>query len=174
MVKLCVFIIQTSNQVSLSPSNLFDSSLQAARHARADLVNNLEDILSFQSSIFPPKSPASSTSLPDWLQDHLVNSLSFWRSGFRLTDGRWRQWEAFDCNDVDSVHNDFQRALPYALFYPDLLENVVRAWARFQDPNGMIQETLQQQRGCQNRTNPLDSPGGRIMGDVTPAFLAQV
>lgn len=87
---------------------------------------------------------------------------------------RWRQWEALDCNDVDSVHNDFQRELPYVLFFPDLLENVVRAWARFQHPAGYIQETLQMQWGCHNRTNRLDTPGGRVMADVTPAFLAQV
>jgi non-lysosomal glucosylceramidase len=58
------------------------------------------------------------SSLPDWLQDMLVNSLSYWRTGFWVADGRWRQWETFDCNDVDSVHNDFQRELPYIIFFP--------------------------------------------------------
>ena len=87
---------------------------------------------------------------------------------------RWRQWEALDCNDVDSVHNDFQRELPYLLFFPELLENVVRAWGEHQHPEGWIQETLGLQWGCHNRTNRLDTAGGRVMADVTPAFLAQV
>lgn len=93
---------------------------------------------------------------------------------FFFLPSRWRQWEALDCNDVDSVHNDFQRELPYLIFFPELLENVVRAWARYQHPGGWIQETLQIQWGCHNRTNRLDNPGGRVMADVTPAFLAQV
>ena len=75
---------------------------------------------------------------------------------------------------MDSVHNDFQRELPYLVFFPELLESVIRAWADYQAPEGMIQETLGIQWGCHNRTNPLDSPGGRVMADVTPAFLAQV
>ena len=56
--------------------------------------------------------------LPDWLKDLLVNSVSFWRSGFWTEDGRWRQWEAFDCNDIDTIQNDMQRIIPYTLFFP--------------------------------------------------------
>ena len=65
--------------------------------------------------------------LPVWLQHVLVNGLSFWRRGLYLHDGRWRQFESLDCIDIDSVHNDFQREIPYVLFYPDLVENVMRA-----------------------------------------------
>lgn len=75
---------------------------------------------------------------------------------------------------MDSVHNDFQRELPYLLFFPELLESVMRAWAKYQHPEGWIQETLGFQWGCHNRTNRLDAAGGRVMADVTPAFLAQV
>ena len=111
--------------------------------------------------------------LPTWFQDHLVNSLSFWRSGFRVGNGRWRQWEAYDCNDIDSVHNDFQRELPYMLFFPDLLENVVRAWAKYQQEDGLVMETLQP--GCRGRTIHLDKAGGRVnMADVNSAFITQV
>jgi len=56
--------------------------------------------------------------LPNWLKDLLVNSVSFWRSGFWTEDGRWRQWEAFDCNDIDTIQNDMQRIIPYTLFFP--------------------------------------------------------
>ena len=148
-----------------------------ARHARNDILTNLKDIAAWQSNIMPPKSLFTGSnkpfSLPDWLQDHLVNSLSFWRSGFRVADGRWRQWEAYDCNDVDSVHNDFQRELPYILFFPDLLESVVRAWARYQLEDGLVRETLLS--GCHGKTGQLDHAGGRIhMADVNAAFITQV
>ena len=74
--------------------------------------------------------------LPLWLQDVLVNWLSFWRSGLYLRDGRWQQFEPLDCIDIDSVHNDL------LLLYPDLVENVMRAWAKYQSDDGHIVETL--------------------------------
>ena len=92
--------------------------------------------------------------LPVWLQDVLVNGLSFWRSGMYFRDGRWRQYEALDCIDIDSVHNDFQREIPYVLFYPDLVENVMRAWAKYQRPDGHILEALE--TGCMSPTSKMD------------------
>ena len=32
--------------------------------------------------------------------------------------GFWRQWEAFDCPDLDSIHNDGERHIPYIMFWP--------------------------------------------------------
>ena len=74
---------------------------------------------------------ATVQTLPVSLQDVLVNESSFCRSGMFFHDGRWRQFEAFDCIDIDSVHNDFQREIPYVLFYSQLVENVRRAWAEY-------------------------------------------
>lgn len=87
------------------------------KHTRF-VVNNLgnRDPILSNDEVFRVNS-----SVPDWLQDMLVNSLSFWRTGFWVADGRWRQWETFDCNDIDSIHNDFQRELPYILFFPGKL-----------------------------------------------------
>jgi hypothetical protein len=113
--------------------------------------------------------------------------LSHVRSGVYLKDGRWRQYEAYDCQDVDSVHNDFQvlpspppspfflflpnlhfaqRQLPYVLFFPNLLMNQIEEWAKLQLSNGMIQETLAAW-GDNGATLPLDTGGGRVMADVT-------
>ena len=122
---------------------------------------------------------SSSDKRKKWKEHYIItitfSCLHFCNFDFSLFHlSRWRQWEALDCNDVDSVHNDFQRELPYLIFFPELLDNVVRAWARYQHPDGWIQETLQIQWGCHNRTNRLNTPGGRVMADVTPAFLAQV
>ena len=92
--------------------------------------------------------------LPVSLQDVLVNELNFWRSGMFFHDGRWRQFEAFDCTVIDSVHNDFQREIPYVLFYPKLVENVMRAWAEYQSEDGHIVETLA--AGCMSPTRKMD------------------
>ena len=39
-----------------------------------------------------------------------------------LENGRWRQWEAFDCVNFDPVHVDFHRFLPYVIFYPGMVK----------------------------------------------------
>ena len=77
------------------------------------------------------------SSLPDWLQDQLVNAVSHVRDGYwfsnvscpectRSADPRtksapilWRQFEAFDCTDLDSIHNDGERHIPYIMLWPE-------------------------------------------------------
>ena len=104
---------------------------------RQDMLQSVIDIQSWHKPIFginsakkkpinkmvkdiPGTSENSVHELPDWLKDMLINSLSFWRSGFWTEDGRWRQWEAFDCNDIDTIQNDMQRIIPYTLFFPGM------------------------------------------------------
>ena len=52
----------------------------------------------------------------------------------------------------DSVHNDGERHIPYITIFPNSTINKLYAWAKFQLPNGMIQEQLR--CGCQSI--PLD------------------
>lgn len=40
------------------------------------------------------------------------------------------------------MHNDFQREIPYALFFPELIKSTMRGWGAGQLADGMIQETL--------------------------------
>ena len=135
-------------------SKLFHSSEETASYLSSDLPSNLQAISAWHSSMIIDGDSASVHTLPVWLQDILVNGLSFWRSGLHLRDGRWRQYESLDCIDIDSVHNDFQREIPYVLFYPDLVENVMRAWAKYQSEDGHIVETLA--AGCQSPTRKMD------------------
>ena len=58
------------------------------------------------------------STLPVCLQDILINSLSFLRTAMWFENGRWRQWEALDCANLDPVHIDFHRIIPYMIFYP--------------------------------------------------------
>lgn len=112
------------------------------------------------------------SSLPVWLQDVIVNSMSQWRSAFMTADGRWRQWEAYDCVDVDSVHNDYQRQMPYVLFFPDFVKNTMTTgWRKLQQADGMITESLS--GGCMGATGTLDGGGGRVMGDVSTVYLIE-
>ena len=111
------------------------------------------------------------SSLPDYLVDSLINSVSHMRSAMYFSNGDWRQWEANDCNDVDSVHNDHQRHLPYMLYFPETEKIKMHAWAKYQQADGMIQETLTS--GCLGDTVPYDEHGGRRMGDVTSIFILE-
>lgn len=76
------------------------------------------------------------------------------------------------CVDVDSVHNDYQRHVPYAVFYPDLIKNTMETgWSKLQQSNGMIVESLS--GGCMGATGTLDGGGGRVMGDVSTIFIIE-
>ena len=54
-----------------------------------------------QASPAAPPNP-----LPDWLKDVLLNQFSHFRHLHWTVDGRLREYEAPDCPDVDSVHNE--------------------------------------------------------------------
>eukprot|EP01050_Picozoa_sp_SAG11_P006368 SAG11_NODE_490_length_8982_cov_5.961162_9_plen_762_part_00 len=119
--------------------------------------------------------PSSSTSggLPAWLADILVNMLSHVRSAWWEEDGKWRQWEAYDCVNVDSVHNDGERHIPYISIFPNSTKNKLRAWGATQLPNGMIPEQLA--CGCTGRIDPgLDKGCSRVMSDVSSMFITYV
>jgi hypothetical protein len=152
-------------------AHLHPSAAAAAAGLGATLPEVVATVEGWHAAFFDPD-PGFNT-VPVWLQDVLVNSMSQWRSGFMTADGRWRQWEAYDCVDVDSVHNDYQRSMPYALFFPDLVKNTMTTgWAKHQQPDGMITESLS--GGCMGATGTLDAAAGRVMGDVSTVFLIEV
>jgi len=158
--------------------NLFSSSADAAlgtvapadrSAALAALVN---DTLKMQK-------PFHDSSLDPWLQDHLLNSLSHIRTAMWFDNcpnchkskdprvrGFWRQWEAFDCPDLDSIHNDGERHLSYLFFWPNSTRNKLAAWAGNQGANGMLAEQI-------HNANP-DQPEGRVMADSTSMFICYI
>ena len=87
-------------------SNLFQSSEEAALYLSSDLPAILQSISSWHASMLLDTTSASVQTLPVWLQDVLVNGLSFWRSGLYLKDGRWRQYEALDIDSVYNISNE--------------------------------------------------------------------
>ena len=135
-------------------NNLFKHGEEPASFLLRNLSSTLQTISAWHASMIIDSNGQSVQTLPVWLQDVLVNGLSFWRSSLHLRDGRWRQFESLDCIDIDSVDNDFQREIPYGLFYPDLVENVMRAWVKYQSDDGHIVETLAS--GCYSPTRKID------------------
>mmetsp|Transcript_31906 Transcript_31906/g.67137 ORF Transcript_31906/g.67137 Transcript_31906/m.67137 type:complete len:982 (+) Transcript_31906:283-3228(+) len=110
------------------------------------------------------------SSLPRWLGDSLLNSLHHTRSSMWLADGRWRQWESFSCVNVDSVHNDGERHVPYLMLWPASLPSKMRAWGDGAISNGMVQEQLA--CGCFNAVpRALDTACGRRMADVSAMYI---
>lgn len=143
------------------------AATRAASRGGSSTLSAAEDIrdwAGFASTLIGPHS-----SLPAWLGDSILNTLHHARSAFWLADGRFRQWESFSCVNVDSVHNDGERHLPYLLLWPHILPSKMRAWAAGQQEDGMIREQLA--CGCMDAIPPkLDDPCGRTMGDVSSMF----
>ncbi|MGQ9788973.1 MAG: GH116 family glycosyl-hydrolase [Candidatus Hadarchaeaceae archaeon] len=91
--------------------------------------------------------------LPDWLQDVLINSAAtMYKTGMWFKDGRWRQWESFSCPVVDPLHIHFYRSLPYAFFFFNLQQNILKGFAKTQRDDGCISHDL-----CDTK-RPLDTP----------------
>jgi non-lysosomal glucosylceramidase len=85
-------------------------------------------------------------------------------------DGRGRQWEALDCPDIDSVHNDYQRHLLYLWLMPQFEVSKMRAWSTVgQDPDGHIVENI-----ASFSLGPIDQPGGRVMADTSSVFVLEL
>jgi len=146
-------------------SNLFNSSAAVASKLTSDLTTVVDDIAAMHSLYF-------GSSMSDPLKDYLVNGMSHIRSAIYTTDGTWRQWEAYDCDDIDSVHNDYQRHIPYILYFPETEKQKLRAHAMTQQADGMVQEELS--GGGLGPTPPWETPSTRIMADVSTLFTAQV
>ena len=149
-------------------ANLFADSAAAAASLAADPRDLAGAVATLQAHHAVFSSPRSS--LPVWLQDAAVNQASHYRTLMFFRDGRARQWEALDCPDVDSVHNDYQRHLLYLWLMPQFEFSKMRAWGSFgQDPDGHIVENI-----ASFSLGPMDEPGGRVMADTSSVFVLEL
>jgi len=81
--------------------------------------------------------------------------------------------QAYDCVNVDSVHNDGERHIPYITIFPESTKNKLLAWGKVQLANGMVPEQLA--CGCTGAIDPgLDKGCGRTMSDVTSMYIVYV
>ena len=129
-----------------------DSAAVAAELAtEAKLASVVADINAHHYAVASPDNPT-----PVWLKDQLLNQWSHFHMLMWYKDGRLREYEAWSCDDVDSVHNDYQRHLLYLWAYPEFELNKMEAWSTFaQDADGHVWESL----GYTGR--PMDAGGGR-------------
>lgn len=73
--------------------NLFTDSLHVAKEMRDSIPSLAANVSALHKTFLD-------SSLPEWLSDLLVNSLSHIRTAIWFKDGRWRQWEATDCVNI--------------------------------------------------------------------------
>ena len=153
-----------SQRVGNFYTTFLKDSAEAAQTANSRLTQTLSDVHAVQG-------PVLESTMPAWLSDTLIGSLHHWRSAWWQEDARWRQWEAYDCVNVDSVHNDGERHIPYIMLWPEATKSKVAAWGRGQRANGMINEQLA--CGCQGAIDhsKLDHPCGRVMSDVSSMYI---
>eukprot|EP00038_Savillea_parva_P009621 m.184763 g.184763 ORF g.184763 m.184763 type:complete len:1027 (+) comp16225_c0_seq1:84-3164(+) len=124
----------------------------------------VSDINAHHAAVAHPLNPA-----PVWLKDQLVNQWSHFHMLMWYRDGRLREYEAWSCDDVDSVHNDYQRHLLYLWAFPEFEYNKMDAWSSFaQDADGHVWESLAY------TGKPMDVGGGRLMGDTTTLYLLEM
>jgi non-lysosomal glucosylceramidase len=155
-----------------NPGNYYATLYQSADDVAGKVAGRLEEdwraMLQWQHAM-------RDNSLPDWLQDSLINSVAtMYKTGMRFRDGRWRQWESFSCADVDPGHIDLYEALPYMFFYPELRKQILLRFASVQHPDGFIPEELITggvPKSVKPAVGPLDEPGGRDMGDSATVFV---
>lgn len=88
--------------------------------------------------------------------------------------------EAFDCTDLDSIHNDGERHMPYITLWPDAERSKLAAWAANQAPKGWAEEGMLAEQIHQNTPDTPDgwtandTGSGRHMGDSSSAFVLEV
>lgn len=81
-------------------STLWDTASEVSDGLAADgALSSVVATLNAHHSVFTN----ANSSLPDWLGDHAVNQMSHMRGMIWSRDGRMREFEAFDCMDVDAV-----------------------------------------------------------------------
>ena len=143
-----------------------DSAAAAAALAsEAALESVAADINAHHRAVAHPDNPT-----PVWLKDMLVNQFSHFHMIMRFKDGRIREYEAWSCDDVDSVHNDYQRHLPYIWMVPEFERQKLTAWGTWaMMKDGHVAECL----GSFGH-GPMDVPTGRVMGDTTSLFVLEL
>ncbi len=146
-------------------TNLYKNSADVVRQVLTRLPETWEGILTWNQTCFD-------NTLPDWLQDAMVNSMAtMFKTGIWTKDGRFRQWESFACPNIDPIHIHFARSLPYELFFPRLKQSIIGAHGAAQRENGYIPEKL----WPRNTECVLDKPTpGRILGDCSTSFILSV
>ena len=146
-------------------SEVWGSSESAARSVASRLPEIVHDINKFHKTIAAKESP-----FPEWLKDMLLNQFSHAHMMMWYRDGRIRFYEAYSCDDVDSVHNDYQRHLLYLWLFPETIAQKLGAWGSWaMASDGHVDESLAYVNG-----RPMDTPGGRLMGDTTSIFVLEL
>lgn len=148
-------------------TNLFGSAQDVANTYSYSHLQQIVTDVSAHTNVF---AGPNASSLPDWLADHMVNQFSHFRNFIYAADGSMREHEANDCPDLDSVHNDYQRHLPYLWAVPNFELEKSRLYQNCQIQTGSDTGMITENPGF----HAADACGGRRMGDVTSIWLLEV
>ena len=157
-------------------SNLYKDSEDVNSFAINHLQNIISNTRNWHNLMY-------NNSYPDYLKDFYVNSASYLvRTSMYLKDGRWRQLEAFDCDQVEPPHVGFYRKLPYQMLFTELDQNIISTLYidHMIDSNGMFGEMgmVSENFGgsCSNpgKLQKMDTPNGDARGDDNPVFILDV
>lgn len=178
-------------------STLFEDSADAARSlSTPGAIEQVASDLASHHSVFV----SQDSSLDDWLADFLVNGMSHFRGLIWSRDGRMRLFEAFDCMDLDSIHNDYQvccHSSNTLMIYKstNLLTSSRLLFLYFLSQRHLPYLWLMPQIESQKLrkwasgqdasgfiyeflgpfgVGPFDVPGGRIMGDTTTLWIVEL
>ena len=125
-------------------SERFSAPAEVVEFLGQEHAGLLQRILAWQQVIY------SSTDLPVWLRDQLVNILhtitedSFWASNSIPREDWCRETGIFGLTESPrstphvAMPSDWYGALPLVFFFPDLARASLRCYAHFQLPNGEI------------------------------------
>eukprot|EP01064_Diplonema_japonicum_P033224 TRINITY_DN64_c1_g2_i1.p1 TRINITY_DN64_c1_g2~~TRINITY_DN64_c1_g2_i1.p1 ORF type:complete len:965 (+),score=272.99 TRINITY_DN64_c1_g2_i1:68-2962(+) len=161
------YYFPSHNYLSQSLGNYYTMYVKDSNDAALTLAN---DLLPTLKDIAAIHDPVLKSTLPVWMRDTLIGTLHHVRSAMWFHDGRWRQWEAYDCVNVDSVHNDGERHIPYIMLFPEATKSKIIGWGKAQAANGMIQEQLA--CGCMAGIDSGFEHGcGRIMSDCSTMYI---
>ena len=147
------------------------------------LINNINDIINNTNNWHKLMYSFTDEIYSDLIKDFMVNQASYLvRTSMFLNDARWRQLEAFDCDQVEPPHVGFYRKLPYQLFFTDLDQNIITTLycdnMVYQNgifgKMGIVSENFGGSCSNPGVLSKMDTPNGAPRGDDNPVFLLDI
>ncbi|MEZ4701638.1 MAG: GH116 family glycosyl-hydrolase [Rhodothermales bacterium] len=144
----------------------YAARFDGAPAAAAAFIDRLPDVW---KSLNTWQAMCFDNALPAALQDGLANSPAILTKSAVHTRARhWRFWDTFSAPSLSSLPASLYRAMPLALFFPDVLHDHLRAYAAVQADDGSLPASL----GLGGRT-PFDAAEGPVQADNGPAFVLE-
>eukprot|EP01084_Bolivina_argentea_P269292 457639_1 len=157
-------------------ANLYQDSIDVNNFTISNLENIITNTKNWHKLMY-------NNAYPDYLKDFYVNSPSYLvRTSMYLKDGRWRQLEAFDCDQVEPPHVGYYRKLPYQLFFTNLDQNIISTLYidhmimsnGIFGEQGLVSENFGGSCGNPGTLHKLDTPDNDVHSEDNPVFILDI